>query len=111
MNKFFAMLVAAFVLSGCGQDASQSQGGGTTTPPTLIGEYTSGKRTLIFSSDGQVTAKGTAIFPGDKTTTYKIEGGKVHFHFPEGSPMSLAINSDDSLSDEPLRDFIFKKIN
>lgn len=112
MKKIFAMvmMVVAFAIAGC--DNGDTRGdGGVATLSALDGTYSSGKMTLVFSPDGEVKLKGTPVFPGDKTTKYKIKGEKVSFQFPEGYLMTLSINPDGSLSPEPLRDTIYKKVD
>lgn len=110
MKNTFAilMMVVAFAITGCDKGAIK---GDVAAPSTLSGTYASKNATLVFTAGGDVVNKGTPIFPGDKKTTYKIDGGKVNFKFPEGLPMTLSINSDGSLSSEPLRDVVYKKVD
>lgn len=104
------MMAAAFAITGCDSGDSQDRKA-IVTPSTINGTYVSENSTYVFSSNGEVTKKGNVTFPGDKITTYKIDGGKVSLKFPEGYPMTLAINSDNSLSLEPLHDIVFKKVD
>lgn len=112
MKQIFTIVIMAVAIAITGCDSGDSQGPeAIATPSTINGTYVSGNSTYVFSSNGEVTKKGNITFPGDKMTTYKIDGGKVSLKFPEGYPMTLTINSDNSLSLEPLHDIVFKKVD
>ncbi|WP_157896875.1 hypothetical protein [Acidovorax carolinensis] len=107
MNKYLVMtmMVVVFAITGC------DKGADTATPSSITGTYVAGKSTYIFSPNGEVTSKGTPLFPKDEKTTYKVEGGKLNMKFSEGYPMTFSIKPDGSLSLEPLHDVVFKKVD
>lgn len=96
MKKFSLYLIMSMMLAACTQSAD-TKVESVSTPPQLNGEYKSadGKDTLIFSSEGKVTAKNSLV--GEKIATYSMKDGKVSYQFSNGFPRTMTVNNDGSL--------------
>lgn len=103
MKKQIVLVLLSLALVACNQNQEKSQGegqkeGGVIAPSILSGTYTSGKDTYVFTSEGKVTAKNPHF--SDQVTSYKVQGGKVSFKFPQGYQINLSLNSDGSLTSD-----------